>query len=111
PGARRGPGALQGREGLAFLQQGEMRLPGVARVQGFRAPRSRQLVLVLRALRPALRGLSRSLAVGVAVNEHSSMNVVLSDPSLYTPAYDAALTRALLAIGVQSTWATRPVRP
>ena len=42
---------------------------------------------------------------------NESMNVVLSDPSLYTPAYDAALTRALLAIGVQPTWATRPLRP
>lgn len=39
------------------------------------------------------------------------MNVVLIDPSLYTPEYDAALTRALLAIGVQPTLATRPVRP
>lgn len=39
------------------------------------------------------------------------MNVVLVDPSLYAPAYDAALTHALLAIGVQPVWATRPVRP
>lgn len=39
------------------------------------------------------------------------MSVMLVDPSLYTPPYDAALTRALLAIGVQPTWATRPLRP
>lgn len=39
------------------------------------------------------------------------LNVILGDPSLYTPAYDAALTRALLAIGVKPTWATRPLRP
>lgn len=39
------------------------------------------------------------------------MNVVLVDPSLYTAPYDAALTRGLLAAGVQPTWMTRPVRP
>lgn len=39
------------------------------------------------------------------------MNVVLVDPSLYTPAYDGALTRALLANGMRPIWATRPVRP
>ncbi len=39
------------------------------------------------------------------------MNVVLVDPSLYTPAYDAALTRALLGVGIKPTWATRPLRP
>lgn len=39
------------------------------------------------------------------------MNVWLVDPSLYTSPYDAALTRALLEIGVQPRWATRPLRP
>lgn len=39
------------------------------------------------------------------------MNVILVDPSLYTAPYDAALTRGLLAAGVQPTWTTRPVRP
>ena len=39
------------------------------------------------------------------------MNVVLVDPSLFTAPYDAALTRGLLAAGVQPTWITRPVRP
>lgn len=38
------------------------------------------------------------------------MNVTLIDPSLYTAAYDAALTRGLLAAGVKPTWMTRPVR-
>lgn len=38
------------------------------------------------------------------------MNVMLVDPSLYTAPYDAALTRGLLAAGVQPTWITRPVR-
>lgn len=38
------------------------------------------------------------------------MKVVLLDPSLYTAPYDAALTRGLLAAGVQPTWMTRPVR-
>lgn len=38
------------------------------------------------------------------------MNVMLVDPSLYTAPYDAALTRGLLAAGVQPTWMTRPVR-
>lgn len=39
------------------------------------------------------------------------MNVLLVDPSLYTSPYDAALTRALLEVGVQPRWATRPLRP
>jgi glycosyltransferase involved in cell wall biosynthesis len=38
------------------------------------------------------------------------VNVVLVDPSLYTAPYDAALTRGLLAAGVQPMWMTRPVR-
>jgi glycosyltransferase involved in cell wall biosynthesis len=38
------------------------------------------------------------------------VKVLLVDPSLYTPPYDAALTRGLLAIGVQPAWATRPLR-
>jgi glycosyltransferase involved in cell wall biosynthesis len=36
--------------------------------------------------------------------------VVLVDPSLYTAPYDAALTRGLLAAGVQPMWMTRPLR-
>jgi glycosyltransferase involved in cell wall biosynthesis len=39
------------------------------------------------------------------------VDVILVDPSLYTSAYDAALTRGLLAIDVQPSWATRPLRP
>jgi glycosyltransferase involved in cell wall biosynthesis len=38
------------------------------------------------------------------------VNVALVDPSLYTAPYDAALTRGLLAAGVQPMWMTRPVR-
>jgi glycosyltransferase involved in cell wall biosynthesis len=38
------------------------------------------------------------------------MKVLLVDPSLYTPPYDAALMRGLLAIGVQPVLATRPLR-
>ena len=38
------------------------------------------------------------------------MNVLLVDASLFTPAYDAALTRALLDMGIKASWATRPLR-
>lgn len=38
------------------------------------------------------------------------MNVILVDASLYTGPYDGALTRGLLAAGVQPLWMTRPVR-
>jgi glycosyltransferase involved in cell wall biosynthesis len=38
------------------------------------------------------------------------MKVMLVDPSLYTAPYDAALTRGLLAAGVQPIWMTRPTR-
>ncbi|HYG55796.1 MAG TPA: glycosyltransferase [Burkholderiales bacterium] len=38
------------------------------------------------------------------------VNVLLVDASLFTPAYDAALTRALLDMGIKPSWATRPLR-
>jgi glycosyltransferase involved in cell wall biosynthesis len=38
------------------------------------------------------------------------MKAMLVDPSLYTAPYDAALTRGLLAAGVQPLWMTRPLR-
>jgi glycosyltransferase involved in cell wall biosynthesis len=38
------------------------------------------------------------------------MRVVLVDPSLFTPPYDAALTQGLLAAGVEPRWMTRPLR-
>ncbi len=39
------------------------------------------------------------------------LRVLLVDPSLFTAPYDAALTGGLLSVGVEPTWAVRPVRP
>jgi len=42
--------------------------------------------------------------------EKEPMRVLLIDPSLFTPAYDAGLTRGLRAVGVAPYWAARPLR-
>lgn len=39
------------------------------------------------------------------------MRALLVDPSLFTAPYDAALTAGLTAVGVESIWAVRPLRP
>lgn len=39
------------------------------------------------------------------------MDVILVDPSLFTPAYDAGLSEGLSAAGVRPRWAVRPLRP
>ena len=41
----------------------------------------------------------------------AKLRVLLVDPSLFTAPYDAALTRGLLAAGVEPSWAVRPTRP
>jgi glycosyltransferase involved in cell wall biosynthesis len=43
--------------------------------------------------------------------EKRSTRVLLVDPSLFTAAYDAGLTRGLRAVGVAPYWAARPLRP
>ncbi|HSY21781.1 MAG TPA: glycosyltransferase [Polyangiaceae bacterium] len=45
------------------------------------------------------------------MNNPTALRVMLVDPSLFTGPYDAALTRGLIAAGVQPTWAVRPTRP
>ncbi|MGA1803163.1 glycosyltransferase [Rhizobium sp. HT1-10] len=45
-----------------------------------------------------------------APNENARMPALLVDPSLFTPAYDAGLTRGLRAVGVSPYWAARPLR-
>ena len=43
--------------------------------------------------------------------EKHPLSVLLIDPSLFTPAYDAGLTQGLRAAGVAPYWAARPLRP
>jgi glycosyltransferase involved in cell wall biosynthesis len=44
------------------------------------------------------------------LNPPRPLRVMLVDPSLFTAPYDAALTRGLLAAGVEPRWAVRPTR-
>lgn len=41
---------------------------------------------------------------------HVEINALLVDPSLFTPPYDAALTKGLLSASVKPVWVTRPLR-
>lgn len=45
------------------------------------------------------------------MNKNTELKVLLVDPSLFTAPYDAALTKGLIAAGVNPRWATRPLRP
>ncbi|WFS01001.1 glycosyltransferase [Rhizobium tumorigenes] len=45
-----------------------------------------------------------------SVTEKTPMRALLIDPSLFTPAYDAGLTRGLRAVGIAPHWAARPLR-
>jgi len=64
------------------------------------------------AMRPAEPGAaSRPAEVRSHRSEHSSLRVLLVDPSLFSGPYDAALNEGLLAAGINPRWAVRPSRP